>query len=264
MFSLVSYYEIDWLKMILNAPTKPAVYRKFRKGHPEVWKHLFRRVVVGENSLTVDIGCGPGVEAEVFARIGAGIYLGIDHAIDAVVSASTALSQKTQIHFVCADSIHLPFENDIATIVTFMVSLHQMSDPVAVIKEAVRIVRPGGIVAVIGVPREQWIRACEFRFFPNLIKFELERRPLQSLDEIKKLVNGTLSNIHVKWVPYLTRPVDKTIVEAVMKRHFSALRLLDNAAFKHGLNELKNHIRMTKGQQIEKIDCFILSGRKVV
>ena len=250
--------------MIKCAPTKPNIYRKFRIGHPTIWSYLINKAQVNSNSLIVDIGCGPGVEAAALECVRTGLYVGIDHAIDAIVSGHLDFKQKQHIQFMCADSVEIPLGNEIAKLVTFMVSLHQMINPTASLNEAIRVVKPDGLVAIVVVPHDQWINACEFRFFPELMNLDLERRPIQKLDYLTTLSKKMLANVQITQMTYLNRKIDQKVIDAIEQKHFSALQLLDEESFDQGLRRLKNFVQETNEQHLEHIDCFVLTGRKQI
>jgi ubiquinone/menaquinone biosynthesis C-methylase UbiE len=92
------------------------------------------------NKVVVDIGCGPG---NIFATLKGKpkILIGID-------VAPTSLELATQLGYtaVLADATNLPFISGFADIVTLNAALHHCEDMDAVLKEAARIVKPGGLI----------------------------------------------------------------------------------------------------------------------
>ena len=92
------------------------------------------------DKTVIDIGCGPG---NIFANFEhkPKILIGIDVAPESLISAS-----KNGYTSVLADANHLPFKSGIADVVTLNATLHHCDNMSAVLKEAARLVKPGGIL----------------------------------------------------------------------------------------------------------------------
>ena len=58
----------------------------------------------------------------------------------------------SNVIFACSDALHLPFANATFDFVSMFAALHHFADPVSVLREAVRVVKPGGFVAVMCEP----------------------------------------------------------------------------------------------------------------
>lgn len=92
------------------------------------------------DKVVIDIGCGPGnLQATLQGRPKA--LIGID-----VAPKSLELSASLGYTSVLADATHLPFKSEIADIVALNAALHHCEDMEAVLKEAARLVKPGGVL----------------------------------------------------------------------------------------------------------------------
>ncbi|MCW3082237.1 class I SAM-dependent methyltransferase [Segetibacter sp.] len=93
-----------------------------------------------DNKVVVDIGCGPG---NIYATLQGSpkTLIGID-----VAPGSLELASKLGYTTVLADANDLPFESAFADIVTLNATLHHCVDMAAVLKEAARLVKPGGLL----------------------------------------------------------------------------------------------------------------------
>ena len=91
--------------------------------------------------LTVlDIGCGPG---NIFAtlKVQPQILIGVD-----VATTSLKMARDNGYIPVLADAANLPFESGFADIVTLNATLHHCENIAIVLKEAARLVKPGGLI----------------------------------------------------------------------------------------------------------------------
>jgi len=92
------------------------------------------------DKVIVDIGCGPG---NIFATLKGKpkMLIGID-----VAPKSLEIAAELGYTTVLADATHLPFVSGFADVVTLNAALHHCEDMDAVLKEAARLVKPGGIL----------------------------------------------------------------------------------------------------------------------
>jgi ubiquinone/menaquinone biosynthesis C-methylase UbiE len=92
------------------------------------------------NKVVVDIGCGPG---NVFASLGGNpkLLIGVDVSI-----GSLKMAQKLGYKPLLADAQDLPLQSEIADIVVINATIHHCDDMEAVLKEAARLVKPGGVL----------------------------------------------------------------------------------------------------------------------
>lgn len=94
-----------------------------------------------ENKIVVDIGCGPGnVYKSLRKRCGTPQQLiGVD-----VAAGSLQIAKELGYTTILADAQQLPFVSSFADIVTVNATLHHSDDMEQVLREAARIVKPGG------------------------------------------------------------------------------------------------------------------------
>jgi ubiquinone/menaquinone biosynthesis C-methylase UbiE len=92
--------------------------------------------------LVADIGCGPGAFAEALSARGAQVTA-VDSA-PAMLAATAARALGCEL--VEADALSLPLESRSHDAACLLQVLEYVADPVAALREAARIVRPGGVV----------------------------------------------------------------------------------------------------------------------
>jgi len=109
-----------------------------------------RRVLLEELHLTplglwaLDIGCGGGLLAEEFARLGFAV-VGVDPSEKSLaVARAHAADQRLAIAYYCATGEALPFGNDRFDVVYCCDVLEHVNDVGRVIGETARVLKPGG------------------------------------------------------------------------------------------------------------------------
>jgi GT2 family glycosyltransferase/SAM-dependent methyltransferase len=76
--------------------------------------------------------------------------------------ASAPCNQRSGVHFVCGDATNLPFEDEIFDAVTMFDLLEHVPDDRQAMREAFRVLRPGGFL-LVSTPNENW-RFPYYRF----------------------------------------------------------------------------------------------------
>jgi ubiquinone/menaquinone biosynthesis C-methylase UbiE len=95
-----------------------------------------------------DLGCGLGLDVlRIAERVGSvGRAIGIDASLDLLASARGGSRGVRNAQFLQADIRALPLQNDALSTCKVDRTLQHVSDPVAVLKEAYRTLRPGGLL----------------------------------------------------------------------------------------------------------------------
>lgn len=104
---------------------------------------------VERGSTVVDLGCGPGADLAAFADAAGpqGRVIGIDHDADAIAEAAERVAGIPGAEVSVGDVHHLSLaEHSVDRIHTDRVLQH-VAHPAAVVSEAARVLRPGGIAA---------------------------------------------------------------------------------------------------------------------
>lgn len=108
-----------------------------------------------QDKIVVDIGCGPGnVYRALKKRCGVPqLLIGIDVAL-----GSLKIAQSLGYTPVLADAQQLPFISEFADIVVANATLHHCDDMAQTLKEAARLVRPGGKLIIDHDPQRTTFR----------------------------------------------------------------------------------------------------------
>jgi SAM-dependent methyltransferase len=111
----------------------------------ELYPPVFDAAGVGEGTALLDAGCGSGVAATIAHKRGANVS-GIDAALSAI---EIARERVPDADFRVGELEALPYEDDSFDVVTGFCSFQYAADPVNALREARRVTRPGGTVAIL-------------------------------------------------------------------------------------------------------------------
>ena len=101
------------------------------------------------DAVVLDIGSGPGTITAGLARR-AGRIIGLDASAEMVNTARRRVNRRgiTNVTFEVGSAYNLPWSDDSFDVVYAHQVLQHLSDPVRALREARRVLRPGGLVAV--------------------------------------------------------------------------------------------------------------------
>jgi len=128
---------------------------------PTLQNHLDRDKIgfilphIARQGRAIEIGCG---SARLLARLGLTrqyVLTAADTSLEALKGASqTSALSGVSMHLLCADAAHLPAKTGSFDVVLSGGLLEHFHDPVPLLKEMVRILRPGGLLYADIVPRK--------------------------------------------------------------------------------------------------------------
>lgn len=96
----------------------------------------------------LDVGCGPGtITADLAQRIAGGTVVGVDLPSDVIGGAQTEFGAPN-LRFDVGDVYALDFDDESFDLVYAHQVLQHLGEPVAALREMLRVLRPGGHVAV--------------------------------------------------------------------------------------------------------------------
>jgi len=124
-----------------------------RWDHNSRYHHLLLRIVPPTCNEALDVGCGDGGFARELATR-AGNVTAVDVAGDVILRAEAASAGIENIRFVTGDFLRVPLPRDGYDYVSCLAALHHM-DLRAAIEKMKDLVRPGGVLAILGLARDR-------------------------------------------------------------------------------------------------------------
>lgn len=137
-------------------------------GLDSLWRRrTLRDAALAPRSVVVDLACGTGDFVELLAREGH-VAVGVDLSHGMLVAGHHRLAGA---RFVEADATVLPFADGSVDAVTCGFALRNFVDLDAVLRECARVLRPGGVLALLEVaePRNPLLRAGHAFYFRRIV-----------------------------------------------------------------------------------------------
>ena len=99
-------------------------------------------------AAVLDVGCGPGtITADIAARVAPGRVVALDRSAEVVEEAAAACATAgVTVECRTGDAYALDFPDDTFDVVHAHQVLQHLTDPVAALREWIRVTRPGGVV----------------------------------------------------------------------------------------------------------------------
>jgi SAM-dependent methyltransferase len=123
--------------------------------------------------LTVDVGCGEGRVARRLRELGHTV-VGVEGS-PALAAAARAADPELEVHV--ADAAAMPLGDGVADLAVASMSLMNMDDPPAVVREVARVLRPRGVFCLsILHPVNTWDDAPGDGYFDTVVYAETVQR----------------------------------------------------------------------------------------
>ena len=150
--------DIFRLAPSMDAETLQAIatrleFRGTDDGYARLSQAYFTRLPLTAAQRILAVGCGTGIEVRALKRLTGPTttIIGIDHSTALIDTARRLTSDEEladNVSYDVGDAHHTPYDDDEFDIVTLHTVISHVDDPVQVLHEARRIVRPGGTVAI--------------------------------------------------------------------------------------------------------------------
>ena len=136
-----------------NDGTKTYAMWQYEKGENTIAFYLkkYSTKEMFQDKLVLDLGCGAGGKSLYYASLGAKKVVGVD-IVPAYEEESAALAKELgledKFQFVLSDAAALPLESATFDTVIMNDAMEHVAQPERVLKEALRLLRPGGRIYV--------------------------------------------------------------------------------------------------------------------
>ncbi len=168
-------YDRSILNFFLFRPSYLALLEELHR-----WRAEHRR-----RCRVLDVGCGTGSFAGLVSAVGVDAeVVGMDFVPQMCAQARRKLrGDDDGVHFVAADSEHLPFSDASFDLVTCSNSFHHYPHQQAVVREFRRLLRPAGRVVLIDGFRDNVVGWVVFDVFIARIEGHVHHAPWKQVNQ---------------------------------------------------------------------------------
>lgn len=155
-----------------------------------------------EGGTALDVATGPGYFCTELSKIGAFDVTGLDISADLVeIARANAAREQVDATFLEADASSMPFADGIFDLVFCSWAMKNFQDPVAVLREMYRVLRPSGRVLIVDVNHDALAR--DWKAYASDIglkggaalmmglAFRIQRSGAYTQDQFEELVAAT-------------------------------------------------------------------------
>lgn len=140
------------LPMIYERLWRPVLFWGFTaRNTAQEDRRKLRLLDVQPGDTVLDVACGPGnTTRSLVAAVGAdGLAVGVDSSATMLAQAVRETARDSPVGYVRADAVDLPFDDGTFDAVSCYGALYLMDDPFGSLREMIRLLKPGGRIAVL-------------------------------------------------------------------------------------------------------------------
>jgi ubiquinone/menaquinone biosynthesis C-methylase UbiE len=219
--------------MKVDYDTLATKYAQHRRIHQPLFAELLRHSNLSASSRVLEVGCGTGNYIHSIAEtIGCACH-GIEPSEQMLLMAR---GQGPNVDFSRGSAESLDFPDNTFDLVFSVDVIHHVTDRPAYIKEALRVLRPGGKLCT-ATDSEEIIRKRKplSNYFPETIEQELKRYP--TIPDLKSMMT-TAGFIQIdEAIVEQTSTSDD--IQIYCDKGFSCLHIIPQEAFERGIRKMK-------------------------
>jgi ubiquinone/menaquinone biosynthesis C-methylase UbiE len=211
------------------------VYDKLRVGDPEMVQQILAGVLLSEQSMVLDIGCGTANNTLLLAATSHAHVAGLDLSLGMLREAR---AKTHSLPLLQSPADMLPFSDESFELVFMTEVVHHLPDADRAICEIFRVLKNPGSFCIVTQSHKQIEGRMTSRFFPATIGVDQARYP--DIDVLKSSMFA--AGFHrVDPREHTIKPVrlGEDYLRTVSERGYSMLHKIPDDDYHRGLNELR-------------------------
>lgn len=228
----------------------------------ELWMTLVsERVGPRQRPEFLDLGCGTGrFSIPIAARLGYSVT-GADNSEEMLEKAGNKKGGD-RVNWSAQDAAHMSYPNASFDVVFMSHLLHHTNEPLDVVRECFRILRPGGVILNRYGPMEDIRDDPEHRFFPGSVEIDEARTP--SVEQVEEWFRvAGFNDVSTEVIVQQTYKSAEERLRNAGLRCTSVLTLISQSSFDEGLEAFRGYVSDNPNDPWLSIDKIAMtSGRK--
>ncbi|MDX1986048.1 MAG: methyltransferase domain-containing protein [Candidatus Obscuribacter sp.] len=187
----------------------------------------------------LDLGCGTGFFTIPLAQRLPFQFTGADRSEEMLEIARSKAAGKGII-WDAQEATRLSYESQSFDLIFMSNFLHHFMNPLDVIEQCVRVLKPGGLLINHYGALEDIIKDPDHRFFQQAIELDVRRTPARIQMEYL-LKSAGMTDITSRKGTYRLCHSAQERVKMVENKYISVFHMMDEMTFQRGLKELKRY-----------------------